>query len=107
MRLDTLRILGLIICTRQSEILIQLGTTPELVAELQSNYVSLALVFQSLSLDDKHRNMYLHHVEYQIAHASITLEQFGDITLVNNVLDYMRSALLQGGVFQKEGEITN
>ena len=40
-----------------------------------------------------HRNTYLNHVEYEILHASPTLEQFGLITLAKNVHEFMRSTL--------------
>jgi len=101
MRLDTLRILGLIICTKQSENLILLSHGPnnELVEQIQASYLNLAVVFQSIPLYDMHRNTYLNHLEYEILHASPTLEQFGLIALAKNVHEFMRSTLYSGGLF--------
>lgn len=67
MRLDTLRILGLMICTDQSKLLIQLETpksSAEISNKVMQNLVLLATIFSHLAIDDKHRNMYLEHVNY-------------------------------------------
>lgn len=74
-------------------ILLSCAPNHELVAQIKASYLNLAVVFQSIQLPDMHRNAYLNHVEYEILHASPTLEQFGLITLAKNVHEFMRSTL--------------
>ena len=93
MRLDAFRILGLVICTKQSEDLIKVEketSSPELIERIKRFYVNIAKVFENLTIDDKHRNTYLLHVEYQILNAGPTLERIGAIHLAKFVLEFMR-----------------
>lgn len=71
----------------------------ELAEDIKRLYVCLAKIFENLPIDDKHRNMILHHMEYQILNASPTLEKIGALAIAKHVHNFMTETLKNGNPF--------